>query len=70
MRSTARQVFTAGCYIAQSKNGNWIVFSYDDKPMFVLVKQVKIPPRLGMRTAQEEVVPQLLVDLGHILDGL
>ena len=70
MRSTARQVFTAGGYIAQSKSGNWIVFSHDNKPMFVLVKKAKIPPRLGMRKAQEDVVPQLLGDLEHILDGL
>lgn len=70
MRSTARQVFTAGGYIGKSKAGNWIVFSHSGKPMFILVKQAKIPPRLGMIKAQEDVVPQLLNDLEHILEGL
>jgi hypothetical protein len=70
MRSTSRQVFTTGGYIAKSQAGNWIVFSHDDKPMFILVKQAVVPPRLGMQKAQEAVVPELLGDLEHILDGL
>jgi len=71
MRSTSRQVFNAGGYIAKTQNGNWIVFTHQGAPMFVLIKQTKkIPPRLGMRKAQEDVVPELLVDLEHILDGL
>jgi hypothetical protein len=70
MRSTARQVFASGGYIAKSKAGNWIVFNVTREPMFVLVKQAKIPPRLGMGQAQEDVIPELMSDLEHILDGL
>ncbi len=70
MRSTATQVFSAGGYIAKTQAGSWIVFNRANIPMFVLVKQATIPPRLGMLKAQEDVVPQLLEDLEHVLDGL
>ena len=68
MRFNAGQIFATGGYIARSKLGNWIVFSDSNKPMFALKKMVKIPPRVGMQVAQEEVMPQLLYDLDHILD--
>jgi len=66
MRMTARMVFNKGGYIRKSKRGKWIVF-LESEPMFVLVKQVKIKPRLGMRKAADRQVEIILRDLKNIV---
>lgn len=62
MRLGARDVFNAGGYIARRRAGGYGVF-LDGKMMFVLTKQVTLPPRLGMREAAEDQVPTLLAAL-------
>ena len=49
----AAEVFAEGGYIIQSRKGNWIVM-LNGEPMFLLRKQVTIPPRLGMMTAADD----------------
>jgi len=63
MKQSAREVFSGGGYIQKSKNNNWIVFSFDGKPMFVLKKQVKIKPRLGMFKLLKTSLPTLMADI-------
>jgi len=61
-RMQAREVFNNGGYIVRLRSGKYGVFM-DGKLMFVLVKSVTIPARLGMRDATEEQIPTLLSDL-------
>lgn len=62
MRFNSKQVFSNGGFI-KKPNRKWLIFDKIGRPMFVLVKQVRIPPRLGMIKAQENAIPQLLNDL-------
>ena len=66
MRMNARQVFSQGGYIAQSKSKNWIVF-LKGEPMFVLKKSVELKPRLGMVKAAEDQVPTILSKLQDMI---
>jgi len=63
MKQTAREVFAQGGYVQKSKKGNWLVFSRDGKPMFLLRKQVTIPARLGMFKLLDESIPILLKEI-------
>jgi len=65
-RLQAREVFNQGGYIAKSRAGNWGVW-LDGKMMFVLKKQVEIPPRLGMVKAVDDEIPTLLSNLANIV---
>lgn len=67
MRESAKMVFMSGQgRIAKAKSGRWLVFK-GDKLMFVLLKEVTLNPRLGMRKAAEDQVPTLLSKLGMLL---
>lgn len=66
-RENAKAVFDGGGYIIKSRVGNYIVMSGTNTPMFVLVKSVTIPPRLGMEEALIDEVPTLLSTLKNIL---
>lgn len=71
MRQNAGEVFNGGGYIVKSKTGKYIVMSVNNQPMFVLVKSVIIPPRLGMQKAADDEIPTLLGNLNSILlEGL
>ena len=61
-RMQAREVFNNGGYIDRMRSGKYGVFM-DGKLMFVLVKSVTIPARLGMRDAVDAQIPTLLSDL-------
>ena len=61
-RMQAREVFNNGGYIVRMRSGKYGVFM-DGKLMFVLVKSVTIPARLGMRDAVDDQIPTLLSDL-------
>ena len=64
---TSRQVFNSGGFTKRSRaSGKWYVFSNTGLPMFVLVKKVTLLPRLGMRAAQDKIIPQLMDDLNNI----
>jgi len=70
MRMSAKMVFEAGGTILKSKKGNWIVGLRQlgtFTPMFVLKKEVTIPPRLGMRDAVEDQIPSLLSQLESLI---
>ncbi len=70
MRHTASQVFAKGGHIVKSKSGKWIVLGRTHNgfaPMFVLKKEVTIPPRLGMKQAISDELPRLesrIIDWG------
>lgn len=71
MRQNAREVFSSGGYIIKSTAGKYLVMSGTGEPMFVLVKQVVIPARLGMQEAADSEVPILLSTLKNkLLRGL
>lgn len=61
-RMQAREVFAAGGSLFQSRRGNWLV-ALNGQLMFVLVKSVTIPARLGMQEEAEDEVPTLLSSL-------
>lgn len=72
MRMTAREVFNDDGYLTRQDN-HWFVvkpgkFHLDDW-MFILLKQVKIKPRLGMRDAVDANVPKLIKRLKTIKLG-
>ncbi|HKJ77746.1 MAG TPA: hypothetical protein VKA64_11140, partial [Gammaproteobacteria bacterium] len=81
-RRTPREVHQNGGFVAPitAPKANYAVFqedwlpdshTVDLTPMFWLVRQVTIPPRLGMRETTEEEIPTLLSDLsGMIEDNL
>lgn len=60
-RLGAREVFNQGGYIV----GRTVMLK--GEVMFALVKQVKIPPRLGMRDAVDEQIPTVLSSLQKLL---
>lgn len=60
MRQNAGMVFGAGGYIVRSQAGKYLVMSSQNIPMFVLVKQVVIPPRLKMVFHSESEVDNLV----------
>lgn len=64
-RHTAGQLFKKrDAYIFKSKKNNWIVAQKStNKPMFVLKKQVTIPPRLGAHKAFDNELPRLLSEI-------
>lgn len=68
-RKTARQVFQGGGYIAKGPR-RYVVMGSDHTPMFVLVKSVKIKPRLGMRKAADDEVPTLLNNLSQLMEQI
>lgn len=59
-RFSARQVFTSGGFLIKTNSGNWIVFSGNGRPMFILRKQVTIPPRLGLRDESNKEARNLI----------
>lgn len=63
MRQDARTVFQQGGYIIKSRANKYLVMSSTGLPMFVLVKEVTIPPRLQMVKMAEDYVPTLLSDM-------
>lgn len=65
-RLNARQVFDQGGYLLRGTLG-WAVMSGDDKAMFILVKKVTIPARLGMRDAADNQIPTILSQLQHLI---
>lgn len=66
-RLQPREVFFAGLgHIRRTKSGKWGVFIANTM-MFVLVKRVHIPPRLGMRTAVDRQVSPLLRELAELI---
>lgn len=58
-RMQAKEVFASGGFLVRSGAGNWLVM-LNGQPMFVLKKEVTIPPRLGMEKAANDAVPTLL----------
>jgi phage gpG-like protein len=68
MRSPASSVFSQGGYIVPitSPRARYAVM-LNGVPMFWLVKDVKIPPRLGLIKATEDEVPTLLSSLDQVL---
>lgn len=67
MRKTAKQVFREGGFMIKSRKGKHLVMGANGVPMFVLVKQVDIPARLGMRKAAENEVPLLINRLRNLM---
>jgi len=65
-RLTARMVFDRGGYIQRTASKKWGVF-LKNQMMFALVKQVDIPPRLGMREAAADEVPTILYKLQQMI---
>lgn len=57
---TPGQLFATGGRIIKSRAGKWLVMSGKGVPMFVLVKSVTIPARLGMEDAVTDEIPTLL----------
>lgn len=76
-RKSARTAFAEGATLFRSKRGNWIIAgkpttkSTKILPLFVLVKSVAIPARLGMRDTVSDFVPLLVERLRtvRIMDG-
>lgn len=66
MRESARDVFAGGGTIFKSRSGKWFVKSGTDKLMFILVKQVDVPARLGMIDAAEDEIPTMISELNNI----
>lgn len=62
MRRSARDVFTAGGYIVPIKNAGKARFAViqGGKAMFWLVKEVKLPARLGFEETATKEIPTLL----------
>lgn len=62
MRRSARDVFTAGGYIVPVKNAGKARFAVIEggKAMFWLVKEVKLPARLGFQETAQKEIPTLL----------
>lgn len=67
MRKSAKQVFEEGGFLVKSKFGRWIVMDVIGLPMFVLVKEVTLKPRLGMIDAAEGQIPTLLSTFQSLL---
>jgi len=63
MRLSAYQVFEGGGFIIKSKRGKWLVMSGEGVPMFVLIEQVHITARLGMRDAMANATDELIKEL-------
>jgi len=59
---SAREVFMATGYVRRTSTGKYGVFIMNTM-MFVLVKRVHIPPRLGMRTAVDRQISPMLREL-------
>ena len=68
-RKTARQVFLGGGYLVKGPR-RYVVMDASHKPMFVLVKQVTIKPRLKMIQTAEEEVPTLLSNLSALMNEI
>ena len=67
MRYSAKEVFSRkGAHIRKFKSGKYGVFLKNDL-MFVLVKRVHIPARLGMIKANEDQVPTILSELQNLI---
>jgi hypothetical protein len=66
MRMGAREVFNAGGYIARTSKSYGVYL--DGRLMFVLVKQVDIPARLGMRDAAETQIDPFIRRLDAALE--
>jgi phage gpG-like protein len=68
-RETPREVFNSGGYTVpiNGRKAKHAMFK-NGKPMFWLVKEVKIPARLKMRETIEDEVPTLLSRLSDLLD--
>lgn len=64
-RMQAREVFGQGGYLIRSRSGKWIVM-LNSKPMFVLVRQVRIPSRLRLREILDQNVAVLWTTLNEI----
>jgi len=66
-RYSAFDIFSAGGFIIKSKAGNWIVMSKGMIPMFVLKKQVHIPPRLAFFSTGKREANRVLPNLSKKL---
>jgi len=62
-RFSPKDVFDKGGYIAQLRSRSKYGVFLDGDLMYILIKEVKIPARLGMRAAADAAVPGLLDDL-------
>ena len=66
-RMTGAEVFARGAYVARNRNA---AFPYRvvlaGETMFLLTKQVTIPPRLKMRETVEDEIPTLLSELARV----
>ena len=69
MRMGPREVFNQGGFMKRLPSGRWGVIHPDKGLMFILVKRVTIPARLGMRDAVEAEIPWLLDDLRQLRWG-
>lgn len=67
MRKTAKQVFQEGGFMIKSRKGKHLVMGSNGEPMFVLVKQVDIPARLGMRKSADHEIPVLIERLRNLM---
>lgn len=67
MRRNAGEVFNAGGFMFKSKSGKYFVANSSGTPMFVLVRSVDIPARLGMEKAADDEIPTLLGELNALL---
>lgn len=65
-RLSAREVFNQGGYLQRFPSGRWGVVQPGVGLMYILVKQVKIPARLGMRDAVDAQLPGLMDDLRYL----
>jgi len=66
-RESAKSVFQSGQgRIIKSKRGKYLVFK-GQSLMFVLVKEVTLKPRLGMRKAADAEIPRLLENLQQVI---
>jgi len=70
MRSDAKSVFQQGGYIVKLKNPKKAKYMVmlKGKPMFWLVKEIKIRAQLGMEDTVEEEIPTLLSNLSKAID--
>ena len=75
---SAFQVFQRGGTIMKSRHNNYLIVEISKgrgankgktivKPMFVLKKEVKIPPRLGIRQAIENEMPNMLDNIRNAI---
>lgn len=65
-RMPPKEVFNQGGFLLRFASGRWGVVHPGKGLMYILVKKVSIPARLGMRAAVDEQVPRLIEDLRRL----